>query len=93
MKLKDLAQVQIGLEIADFWITRRGSMQTIGQPSRTFNKESIGIKVERDDILNSDFLYYVILNLYNSKYWHPFAHGTLKLVNIRIEDVKNLEFE
>lgn len=90
MELKDIATIKIGLTQADFWIIRRGDIKQVGKPSRNFNPESIGIKVEKNEIVNPDFLFYALLNLYNQGFWQSKACGSLSLVNIKIEDVKKI---
>ena len=44
-KLSQLAKVGINMEDADFWLVRRGSIGDVGQPSRDWNPEDIGIKI------------------------------------------------
>ena len=56
MKLSKLTITKTNLPEADFWIVRRGSLKTCGEPTRTFNPELIGIKVVRTDILLPDYL-------------------------------------
>ena len=91
MRLKDVATIKTNLKDADFWIVRRGSLKTCGQPVQEFNPEHIGIKVLRTDILLPKYLYYAMMHLHNSKVWEPLATGTLSLVNIRVSDVRSIE--
>jgi len=90
MKLSDVATIKTNFAEADFWIVRRGSLKTVGEPSYTFNRESIGIKVSRQDIVLSRYLYYCFLHLHQSRVWEPVATGSLSLVNIRVSDVANI---
>jgi len=90
MKLSDVATIKTNYPEADFWIVRRGSLKTVGLPSYDFNPESVGVKVTRNDILNSRYLYYCFLNMHNSGIWEPLATGTLSLVNIKVSDVNNI---
>lgn len=73
MKLSDVATIKTNFSDADFWIIRRGSLKTVGEPSYTFNPESIGIKVTRPDVVLSSYLYYCFLHLHQSKVWEPVA--------------------
>ena len=91
MKLSELATIKTNLQDADFWLVRRGSVGQCGKPSKEFNPEHIGIKVNRTDILLPSYLYYVFVHIHNTKYWEPLATGTLSLVNIRVRDVRNIE--
>nr|WP_318011706.1 hypothetical protein [Erwinia amylovora] len=90
MKLSDVATIKTNFAEADFWIVRRGSLKTVGEPSYTFNRESIGIKVIRQDLVLSRYLYYCLLHLHRSGVWEPVATGSLSLVNIRVSDVANI---
>lgn len=92
MKLTDVAMVKVGLESAHFWLIRRGSVQSVGKPVRTFNLEHIGIQVLKTDIVLPDFLYYSLIHIHSTGIWKQYSHGTLSLVNIRVSDVKNIEF-
>ncbi|MCG7551607.1 hypothetical protein [Pseudoalteromonas sp. Of7M-16] len=90
MRLTDVATIKTGLEQADFWIVRRGSLKTVGSVSREFNPEHIGVKVTRTDILLPDYLYYWFMALHQAKTWEVIANGTLSLVNIKVSDVRNI---
>lgn len=90
MKLSDLATIRTNFPDADFWLVRRGSLKTCGQPVRDFNPEHIGVKVVRTDLLLPDYLYYCMQHLHTSKIWEPMATGTLNLVNIGISDVRDI---
>ncbi len=92
MKLKSLCSLTTGNANADFWIVRRGSMDKLGQPTRTFNPEHIGITVERRDIILDTWLFYVFEHLNQSGYFKPLAKGTLKLQHITLSDVGNIQF-
>lgn len=91
--LKRLAKVKTNFKDADFWLTRRGNKECCGCPSRKFNKEHIGIKVERTDILLPDYLYYAMQHLYNKGYWRQFECGTIALQHIKVKDVKEVTFQ
>ena len=91
MRLSELATIKTNFQEAHFWLVRRGSASQCGKPSKVFNPEHIGIKVERTDILLPDYLYYVFMHIHNTKYWEPLATGTLSLVNIRVRDVRKIE--
>lgn len=90
MRLKDVALVRPDLVDADFWLIRRGSLDTIGQPIKTFSPYHIGIRVEQTGLILPDYLYYVLIHLHQSGLWRPLAHGTLELVHIRTNDVRNI---
>jgi hypothetical protein len=91
MKLSDLCEVKTNFPDADLWLVRKGSEDTVGYPVRDFNPENIGIKVIATDILLPDYLYYVMLNLYNHGVFKYNSVGTLNLKNIRVEDIKNIK--
>ncbi len=90
MRLKDLASIRVDFQEADFWLIRRGSLETIGQPTKEFSPYHIGIRVEQTGLLLPDYLYYVFLHLHQAKQWQALAHGSLNLVHLRVEDVRNI---
>ena len=90
VRLKDLATVKTNFPGADFWLIRKGSEKTVGSVTKTYSPEYIGIRVDRTDVLLPNYLYYALMHIHGTGYWKPLAHGTLRLQNIRTEDVKNL---
>jgi hypothetical protein len=92
MRLKDVAKVAVNMEDADFWIIRRGSIENVGKPVKTFDQERIGVKVERTDIVLPDFLFYAIEYIWMRGSFKSLSTGTTNLVNIRVEDIKNIQF-
>ncbi|TDN48056.1 hypothetical protein [Scandinavium goeteborgense] len=90
MRLQDVATVATNFPDADFWIVRRGSVNTVGEPSWTFNPEHIGVKVVRTDLILSRYLYYCFMHLHSAGKWKPLATGSLELVNIRVSDIKHI---
>jgi len=91
MKLCDICTIKTNYKEADFWLIRRGLASRCGQPTRQFNKEHIGIKVNQTNILLPDYLYYALLNVHYQGHWERIASGTLSLVNIRVSDVRSIE--
>lgn len=89
MKLEDVAIIKTNFPEADFWITRRGSLDTVGKPTKEYNPESIGIKVESNMLL-PEYMYYVFMHMHQSGVWKQHAHGATNLVNIKLSDVKNI---
>lgn len=90
MRLSDVATIKTNFPEAHFWLVRRGSLKTCGQPTREFNPEHIGVRVERIDLLLPDYLYAVLLHIHSTGQWEPLATGSLSLVNIRVSDVKKI---
>ena len=91
MKLSDLCEIKINFPDADFWLIRKGSEKTVGYPVKEFNPENIGIKVTATDVLLPEYLYYIMLNLYNHGVFENNSVGSLSLKNIRVEDIKNIK--
>lgn len=91
MKLCEIVTIRTNFPEAHFWLVRRGSEDRVGEPTRVFNKEHIGLRVERTDILLPDYLFYVFVSIHNTGHWKGLATGTLSLVNIRVSDVRNIE--
>lgn len=90
MKLENLTTIKTNFESANFWLIRRGSIESVGNPVRTFSQYHIGVKVERTDILLPNYLYYAMKHVHSTGYWKPLAKGTLELVHITTKDVKNI---
>lgn len=65
MKLSDLCEIKTNFPTADFWLVRRGKLEEVGKPIRTFSAEAIGVKVTATDKLVPDYL----------RYWFEFAQG------------------
>ena len=90
-RLKNYIEVSTKNPDADFWVVRRGSEKTVGKPVKEYNPEHFGITVKRTDILNADYLYYALLNIHMQGKFKGLARGTLSLVNIRKEDIENIQ--
>ena len=89
-RLKDYATIKINSKDADFWITRRGTPDKIGEVSKAFNKESFGIKVTATDIFDADFLYYAMMNIHMQGLYKNLGTGTTQLVSIKLSNIKNI---
>ena len=90
MTLGDLCEFKVNFLEADFWLIRKGNEKVVGKPTKEFDSERIGVKVIQTDILDPQYLYYVFMHLQGSGKFIPLAHGTLKLKNISIRDIKNI---
>jgi hypothetical protein len=91
MNLSALCTIKVNFELADFWLVRRGTLNAVGKPVRSFYREHIGIKVVKTEILLPDYLFYVFLDFNNRGLFKPLAVGTLSLVHIRVQDIKNIQ--
>lgn len=91
VKLNELATIKMNYPKAHFWLIRRGSIERCGEPTKAFNKEHIGIRVRRIDILLPDYLFYALKQKHQQGVWKSIATGSLSLVNIRVSDVRNIE--
>ncbi|OHX16233.1 hypothetical protein [Chromobacterium sphagni] len=91
MKLSQLATIRVNYPEAHFWIVRRGSAERCGEPTREFNPEHIGIRIEKTDILLPDYLFYVMMHVHHCGYWKQIVTGSLSLVNIQVSDVRNIK--
>jgi hypothetical protein len=90
-KLGDLAQITTNFEDAHFWIVRRGSVEMVGKPVKEYNPESFGVGVFRTDIIDPGYLYYWMQYLHSQGYWKNKAYGSLRLVNIRLDDILSIQ--
>ncbi len=87
-RLGDLITVKLKDEDADFWVVRRGSLETVGKPVREYNPEHYGIKVTRTDLMLPDYLFYMLQYIHMQGVFKRVAKGTLKLVNITADQLK-----
>jgi restriction endonuclease S subunit len=90
MTIGDLCEFKIKFPDADFWLVRKGSESIVGKPVKEYNPEHIGVKVLRTDLINSQYLYYVFMHLQQSGKFVNLSHGTLRLKNISISDIKKI---
>ena len=90
VRLKDIAEVRTNFPEADFWLIRRGSLERLGEVSRGFDPEAIGIQVVREDLILPDFLYYYMTKVWMDGYWCGLGIRTTRLCNITTRDVKDL---
>jgi hypothetical protein len=98
LKLSQLAEISSTIDDADFYLRKTGSENSIGDvvkrlPDGTARSSWFGIKL--NDLgrkyIDPGYLYYLMMNLKNQKFWMPM--GTLNLVHITKNDVANLKFE
>jgi hypothetical protein len=80
----------LNFEDADFWIQRKGSAKTVGKPTSNFEPGYIGIKVTATDVINAKYLQYVFEYLWMQGRFSQLAKGTLNLVHINVNDVRNI---
>jgi len=59
-ELGDVAEVGFGMTDADFWVVAAGTAELIGMPTKEYNRDYLGIKVYRPDLVDSDFLFHLI---------------------------------
>ena len=89
MQLAELADVQVGLTPADFWLPRTGA--NVGRPTRTYSRTAIGVKIRRTDILLPDYAYYLFEYLWMNGLWRCAMQGT-GMTTLPIEAVRQLQF-
>ena len=92
VRLGDLAAVGTNMPDADFWIVRKGSEKAVGKPIKEFEPQRIGVKVIRTDVIDANYLYYLIVHLHSKGYFAQRANGVTNLVNIRVADVSGISF-
>ena len=90
-KLGDLCTIKTNFPDADFWLVRRSDRKNVGKPTKEFSPYHIGIKVTATEQLMPQYLYYMMMHLHNQGYWQTRSMGTTALLNIRTEDVKNIQ--
>jgi hypothetical protein len=95
MKLSDICIVKTNFENADFYLARKGSVKTVGKPTKEFSPEHIGIKVKEEakEIVLPEYLKYMMEYLFSKGEFGFLSKGTTNLVNISVEDVKNIRIQ
>lgn len=88
-KVGDFISVKLNDPEADFWVVRRGTEGAVGTPTREFNPEHFGITVTSEALL-PDYLFYALQYIHHQGYYKPLARGSIKLVGIRADDIKNI---
>lgn len=90
-RLKDLCTIKTNFEDADFWLIRKGTENSVGKPTETYNSEFIGIKVNEGVDLLPKYLYYMMAHIHNSGYFARLSRGSLRLKHISTDDVKSIK--
>lgn len=91
LKLGDIAEIGTNFKDADFWIQRKGGEKDVGRPTMNFSPEHIGIKINKENIAVPKYIYYAIQYLHSKGYFEKLARGTTRLMNIRLDDIKNIK--
>jgi len=91
MILGDICEFKVKMEDADFWLVRRGDINTIGKPTKKYSPDNIGVKVTRTDLVLPDFLYYYFEYLHGGGLFRRFASGTTNLNQMPISDIKSIK--
>ena len=88
--LGDVLRIGTNMEDADFWITRRGTIDKVGHPSKEFNKEHFGVKITNPEILDPRYAYYMMQHIANTGHYRQHATGATSLVNIKASHITSL---
>lgn len=89
-KLGDLISISTGQEDADLYVIRRGSLESVGKPTKEYNKEAYGITIKDRDLLDPQYLYYMLMYVHSSGYFKSKAKGSTNLVNMTKDDILNI---
>lgn len=92
MTLGNICDLKTNFPEADFWIQRRGDKSSVGKPLKEYYEENIGIRVKDEyrDKVDPTYLYYYFMFLHQKGVFGPISHGSLKLQNIRLSDIKSI---
>jgi len=88
--LGDLISISTGKEDADLYVIRRGSLESVGKPTKEYNKEAYGITIKERDLLDPQYLYYMLMYVHSSGYFKSKAKGSTNLDNITKDDILNI---
>lgn len=92
-KLGDFISISTGNEHADLYVTRRGTLESVGKPSKEYNPESYGITIKDTNVLDASYLYYMLSYIHSTGYFKQKAKGTTRLVNIKKEDILDISIK
>lgn len=90
MKLKNICNITVDNQDADFWLIRKGDERVVGTPTKTFSPEHIAIKVTDTERVYPDFLYYYFQYLHNEGMFVNMSKGTLRLKHITVKDIEEI---
>lgn len=91
-KFGDIADVKIGMDDADFWIIRRGSINRVGEPVREYSPEAYGIRIKEEylDRVLPQYMFYAMTYVWQQGYYRNLATGSTGIVNIRSRDIESI---
>lgn len=89
-KLKDFCDIKTNMQDADFWLVSSSSSDKVGMPIRIFDKDYIGVKVTATDVLDKDYLFYLMMFFYSIGTFKKWSRGTIGLQHIRVKDVEQI---
>ena len=95
LTLGDLIDVGQNVENPDFFFQRQGSPDSIGrvtknQENKTDSWWGIRVKDEAKEVILSDYLYYVLINIHSTGHWKSMVRGTTGLQSIRLQDLTSI---
>jgi len=95
LKLGGFCEIKTNFEDADFWIIRKGSKESVGSVVKSFEPQHIGVAVRpaAKSVLDSNYLYYVLMNIHAQGAWERLSSGSLNLKHITTNDIKNIPLE
>ena len=76
MTLNDICEIKTDFIGADDWLKTK-TVDGKGKPIKTYNKEYIGIKVIRRDLLVPDYLFYMLTYYYTMGVFKNFNLTTI----------------
>ncbi|MFP4336396.1 MAG: hypothetical protein ACLFQP_00560 [Halothece sp.] len=79
--------IQNNFKDADFWITNKGSVQTVGKPTKEFHPSLTGIKCP--DFVLPQYGYYLAVYLHSIGLWKKYAIGSLNYKHLRLHDIRS----
>lgn len=93
--LGELIEVGADIEDPDFYFQRQGSLESIGKVLKKLDKKTdswwgVKVKDSAKDKLDSNYLYYVLMQIGSSGYWKGLATGTTNLQHIRKGDLLSI---
>jgi len=82
MILNDICEIRKDFMGADFWL----KTDTIekGKPTKTYHKGYIGVKVQREDILLPDYLFYLLTYQYSMGVFKNFDINTINDIQLTL---------
>lgn len=93
MKVADVCEVKVNFVEADFWLIRSHSREEVGRVVKHFNPDFIGVRVVKRELFIPSYVAFICSFHHGRGVFALAAKGSLNLVHISVETVKELSLD